>query len=178
MPTPANTVNAIWARLKSAVKGEVVGNAYLLADDDGAAGVVQHADVTFTQTSGNGVYTGTVDIPAGGTVHDVIISGVALWDGTSAAMIVGDAADPNGYFDAVDLVATDLLAGEDISFALAGGQAGAYIAASQANKRYSATARTITGEVTQVGTGTLGRTRMTVIYSLPVTSLVTAATKV
>jgi len=86
--------------------------------------------------------------------------------------------DPDGYFTGIDLKATDLLAGENISFALAGGLAGAYIAASQANKRYSSSAHTISGIVTQVGTGTLGVTRMTVIYSLPVTLSVVAATKV
>jgi hypothetical protein len=82
-------------------------------------------------------------------------------------MIVGDGTDPDGYFTAVNLKATDLLAGESISFALAGGKAGAYIANSQVSPRYSAAARTITGSVTTVGTtATTGRTRMIVLYTL------------
>ena len=65
------------------------------------------------------------------------------------------------------------------SFALAGGKAGAYIANSQVSPRYSASARTISGVVTTVGaSGTTGRTRMTVYWSLPVAADLTAATKV
>ena len=57
-------------------------------------------------------------------------------------MDVGDVADPNGYYAAINLKATDLLAGESISFALAGGKAGAYIANSQVSPRYAAAERT------------------------------------
>lgn len=126
-------------------------------------------EILFTETTGAGVYTGEVELPAGATLHDIIINGIALWTATtSAAMIVGDDTDPNGYFDAIDLKATDLLAGESLSFALAGGQAGAYIANSQVSPRYSAVARSIIGEITTVGAaGNAGRTRMTVVYSAP-----------
>jgi len=135
------------------------------------------SEVTFTETAGAGVYTGSVTVPAGATIQDIIVNGVALWDNAGAVtMKVGDATDDDGYFTAVNLKATDLLAGESISFALAGGKAGAYIANSQASPRYSATARVISGIVTTASTGgTAGRTRMTVIYSLP---FVAAATKV
>lgn len=139
-------------------------------------GAVQAREVTFTET-GAGIYTGSVTLPAGATLLDVLVNGVVLWAAaTSAAMDVGDATDPNGYYAAIDLKATDLLAGESISFALAGGKAGAYIAASQVSPRYSATERVISGIVTSVGAGTAGRTRMTVVYSAPATA--TAATKV
>jgi hypothetical protein len=139
----------------------------------GLAGKAASAEVTFTETTGAGTYTGSVTVPAGVTLLDIIVNGVALWTATtSAAMIVGDAADPNGYFGAVDLKATDLLAGESLSFALAGGEAGAYIANSQVSPRYSASARVITGEVTTVGAaGNAGRTRMVVIWSEPVTTV-------
>jgi len=137
---------------------------------------MEAAEVTFTETAGAGVYTGSVTIPAGATIDDIIVNGVALWDtGTSATLKVGDVADDDGYYTAVNLKATDLLAGESISFALAGGKAGAYIANSQVSPRYSATARVISGIVTTVGTGTAGRTRMVVIYTIPTA---TAATKV
>jgi hypothetical protein len=142
-----------------------------------AATPVMSAEVTFTETSGAGVWTGSVNVPAGATVIDVIVSGVALWTSqTSAVMDVGDATDPDGFFTQIDLKATDLLAGESVSFALAGGKAGAYIANSQVSPRYSATARVVSGIITKVGTtGTAGRTRMTVVYSAPTAS---AATKV
>lgn len=143
-------------------------------------GVLVAKEVTYTETAGAGVYTGSVAVPAGATIIDIIVHAVALWDNAGAvAMIVGDVADPNGFFDAVDLKATDLLAAESISFAKAGGQEGADVSATQVNRRYLATARVITGEITSASTGgSTGRTRMTVIYSLPTTAEIVAATKV
>lgn len=132
---------------------------------------------TFTETAGAGTYTGSVTVPAGATLLDIIVSGVALWTATtSAAMDVGDVATPSGYFAAIDLKATDLLAGESISFALAGGKAGAYIANSQVSPRYAAAARVISGVIVTVGAaGDAGRTRMAVTYALPLAT--SAATK-
>jgi hypothetical protein len=134
---------------------------------------------TFTETTGAGTYTGSVTVPAGATILDIIVNGVALWDtATSATMVVGDATDPDGYFTGVNLKATDLLAGESISFGLAGGKAGAYIANSQVSPRYSSAARVISGIVTTVGaSGSAGRTRMTVVWALPGGSTSIAATK-
>lgn len=141
---------------------------------------VEAQEVTFTETTGAGVYTGSVTVPAGATILDVIINGVALWNPvTSATLKVGDATDDDGYFTGVDLKATDLLAGESLSFALAGGKVGAYIANSQVSPRYLATARVISGIITTVGaSGTTGRTRMTVVYALNDRSTAIAATKV
>lgn len=143
----------------------------------GVSDAVRAVEATFAETTGAGTYSAPVTLPAGATLLDIIVNGVALWTATSSAtMIVGDGTDPDGYYTAVDLKATDLLAGESVSFALAGGKAGAYIANSQVSPRYSATARTITGSITTVGAaGAAGRTRMTVVYSLPAT--ITAATK-
>jgi hypothetical protein len=123
---------------------------------------------TFTEAGAAGVYTADVALPAGATLIDIIVNGVALWGaGTSATLIVGDGTDPDGYYTGVNLKATDLLAGESLSFALAGGKAGAYIANSQVTPRYSAAARTITAEVTTVGTtATTGRTRVIVMYTI------------
>jgi len=133
-------------------------------------------EVTFTEIGGALTYTGSVAIPAGATIHDVAVHGTALWDNAGAVtMKVGlDGLDDDGFFTAINLKATDLLAGESISFALAGGKAGADIANSQVMRRYLATARTLSGIITTASTGgSTGRTRMTVLYSLPT---VTAAT--
>lgn len=141
-----------------------------------AATALYAAEVTFTE-AGAGTYTGGVVVPAGATVVDIIVTAVTLWTAaTSATLKVGD-TDDDGFFIGVDLKATDLLAGESLSFAQAGGKGGAYVAATHANGRYSASQRTINGIVTSVGAGTGGRTRMTVIYSKPVTASITAATK-
>lgn len=138
------------------------------------------SEVTFTEAGAAGVYTASVVLPAGATVLDIIVNGIALWTaGTSATMKVGDVADDDGFYTGVNLKATDLLAGESISFALAGGKAGAYIANSQVSPRYSASARTISGVVTTVGTtASTGVTRMTVIYTVSQGVTPTAATKV
>ena len=128
---------------------------------DGATPIVA-VERTFTETTGAGTYTGAVVLPAGATLLDIIVNGVALWTATtSAALEVGDGTDPDGYYTAVDLKATDLLAGESLSFAHAGGKVGAYIADSQVSPRYAAASRTITGTVVTVGAaGDAGRTRM------------------
>lgn len=148
----------------------------------GAAGVTKAQSVTFTETTGAGVYTANVVVPVDASIVDIIIDGVALWAAsTSATLKVGDAGNSAGFFTGVDLKATDLLAGESLSFSLAGGKAGAYIANSQVSPRYSATARTIAFVVTTVGaSGATGITRGTVLYYKPSTSLlgITAATKV
>lgn len=149
--------------------------ALKIADTDGKlyfegsvidpAGQTQAVLVT---EEGAGVYTGSATIPAGAIIQDVIVHAIALWDAaTSATMIVGDVADPNGFFAAVNLKATDLLAGESVSFSEAGGKGGADVAATHINRRYLATERTVSIEVTSVGAGTAGRTLMTVIYTVP-----------
>lgn len=134
-------------------------------------------EVTFTETSGAGTYTGSVVVPAGSTILDIVVNGVALWDNSGTATLkVGDGTDDDGFYTGVNLKATDLLAGESLSFALAGGKAGAYIANSQVSPRYSASERTVSGVVTTSSTGgSAGRTRMTVVWVAPAATA--AATK-
>lgn len=61
---------------------------------------VQAAEVTFAETDGAGTYTGAVALPAGATIHDIIINGVALWDNAGAVtMKVGD-TDDDGFYPA------------------------------------------------------------------------------
>lgn len=127
-----------------------------------------------------GVYTASLTLPAGAHLIDILVEGVALWNnGTSATLKVGDAAVDDGYYTAVNLKATDLLAGESISFAQAGGKAGSYIANSQVSPRYSATERVISAIVTTVGTvPTTGETRVAVIWTQPAAESRTEATYV
>lgn len=132
---------------------------------------VYEQSVLFTE-AGAGTYTGTVALPAGAVVIDIIVHAIALWAAaTSAALIVGDAADDNGFFASTDLKATDLLAAESISFAQTGAKEGADLddpaAGAHVRRRYLATARNIIGKVVSVGAGTTGRTLMTVVYAVP-----------
>ena len=153
---------------------------------------VQCAEVLFVEAGAAGVYTGSVSLPAGATLLDIIIYNTVLWTaGTSALMDVGDVADPNGFYNQINLKATDLLAAESISFAFPGGKGGADLdaidvggeggsAASadvHVRRRYLSTARVISGVVTTVGTtATAGRTRMIVLWVAP--GAQTTATKV
>jgi hypothetical protein len=138
---------------------------------------VEAIEVLFTETAGAGTYTGAVAVPAGATILDIIVNGVALWTNAGACTLkVGDATDDDGYYTGVDLKATDLLAGESLSFALAGGKAGAYIANAQVSPRYAAAARTVSGIITAASTGGgAGRTRLVVVFVLPTSA---AAVKV
>src|SRR3954466_11933307 len=122
------------------------------------------AEVTVTETTGAGVFTGSIAVPAGATLLEVAVHGEALWDtGTSATGKVGDVADDDGIFTGIDLKATDLLAGETIGASggrhTAGGKHGADLTADAWNRRYLSTERVISLIVTTVGVGTLGRTR-------------------
>lgn len=144
--------------------------------------IVRAQEVTFTETGGALTYTGSVTIPAGSTLQEVVVHGVALWNNAGAVtMKVGDVADDDGIFIGIDLKATDLLAGEGISASgvagSAGGKPGADLANSQWNRRYLSTARVISGIITTASTGgSTGRTRMTVTWTEPaVTSAATSA---
>lgn len=127
--------------------------------------------------NGAGTYDADFQIPIGATILDVQIDGVALWTAaTSASLEIGDAADPDGFWTAIDLKATDLLAGEGLSFAKTGStEAGAYwqvVASHNAKNLMDTTqARVLRARIVSVGAGTAGRTTVRVIYTLaaPVT---------
>lgn len=146
-------------------------------------GAVITQEVTFTEAAANnaaGTYTGSVTVPAGAYLIDVIIHGVAVWNSSGACTLkVGDVAVDDGIFTGVNLKATDLLAAEGIAASgvagSAGGKSGGDLANSQWSRRWLATERVISGIVTcAAASGTTGVTKMVVIYSDPVTN--TAAT--
>lgn len=137
-------------------------------------------EVTFTETAGAGTYTGSVVVPAGAYLVDIIVHGVAVWDNAGAVdMDVGIDGAATAYFDITSLKAAgDLLAGESISFGTGnnGGETGTLSATG--NARYSATARTINGIITTASTGgSTGRTRMVVLWTLPLAAHSSAAVK-
>lgn len=130
-------------------------------------GAVHVREMTFTEV-GAGVYTQSVTVPAGSWLLDIQVVAVALWNaGTSASLQVGDAVDPDGYYTAVDLKATDLTADQGISFALQGGVGGAYMVSTHTTNVYDSVDRVVTASVTSAGAGTLGRTRVLVVYATP-----------
>jgi hypothetical protein len=160
------------------VAGTSLGSSELDALDNVTGDLVQVHERTFTETSGAGTYTASVVVPAGAYLLDVIIHNVALWDNAgNVSMEVGYSGDSDAIFTAVDLKATDLLAGESATINLAGGLGGSgFIATAHPPAVYSATEKTIVATVTTASTGgSAGRTRLLVVYALPSTS--TAATK-
>jgi hypothetical protein len=132
--------------------------------------------VDFVETTGAGTYTGEVAIPAGATITDILVQGDVLWAATTSATLnVGDfteagaAIDADGFYTAVNLKATDLLAGESLSFAQSGGKAGVYNAGTNTHwtNRKSSSNRLLRGVVVTVGAaGNTGRTSMIVKYTL------------
>lgn len=131
------------------------------------------------EENGAGTYTGTITIPAYAVLLDVIVNAEVLWAaGTSAALEVGDDDDPDGFYAAIDLKATDLLAGESLDFIRAGAaaDAGAYLetgTSTHISARVSTAERTITATVTSVGAGTAGRTIVAAVYAVPTLEQVT-----
>lgn len=146
-------------------------------------GEILFEEVTFTETTGAGVYTGSVTVPANSWLLDIKLYNTVYWTATTTALMdIGDVADPDGWFTQIDLKATDIVAGTDaevIDFNNPGGQEGAYLVTATGERAlmYAATARVISGIVTTVGAaGNAGRSRMVVIYTDP--TVPTAATKV
>ena len=150
-------------------------------------GMVHSKLVTFTEDATSTTHTGTVAIPAGSQILDIIVWSSVLWADTSAAIIVGDAGDDNGYFASTNLNATDLLVGERLQAAsdnFWGGKNGEYLttagrfgpATVDGMGGYFASAGSVIGKVTVTSpSGTAGRTFMNVIYATPSTGAATAA---
>ena len=167
----ATVTGARWGIALEAASGDGSEIEVLRLPAGGASGGIIAEEVTFTE-AGDTTYTGSVNVPAGAWIHDVVVQAVALWDdGTSASLKVGDASDDDGFYTGVDLKATDLTAEQNISFAAQGGVGGAYLTEgtnTHFKGLYNASARVISGVVTTGGQdGTAGRTRMVVLYSVP-----------
>ena len=135
-------------------------------------GRILFEEVTFTETTGAGTYTGSVTVPANSWLLDIKLYNTVYWTATTTALMdVGDVADPDGWYTQVDLKSTDIVAGTDaevIDFNNPGGQEGAYLVSATGERAlmYAATARVISGIVVTVGAaGSAGRTRMVVLYT-------------
>lgn len=150
-------------------------------------GMVHSKLVTFTEDATSTTHTGTVAIPAGSQILDIIVWSSVLWTDSSAAIIVGDATDDDGWLASTELDATDLLVGERFQAAsdnFWAGKQGAYLttagrfgpATGDGMGGYYASAGSVIGKVTvTTPSGTAGRTFMNVIYATPSTGAATAA---
>lgn len=150
-------------------------NALEVANNPFAAATpaVQSQEIVFTESAGSaaGTYSGTIQLPAGAILLDLLIQQDVLWTAdTSATMIVGDTVDDDGYFVGVNLKATDLLADESVNLTEKdGGVNGAFNAATHVTDRRKGTLalNKITAKITTVGTvGTAGITRLIAVYAV------------
>lgn len=136
--------------------------------------------LTFTEAAQGaaGTYTGIVNLPPGALVHNIVTTQEALWtDTTSASLQVGDhdtdgaVVDADGFYTAVDLKATDLLADERVDFSAQGGVGGAYLTAGTSThitNTYFPDGGQIRATVAAgAGDGTAGVTHVDVVYSVP-----------
>ena len=142
-----------------------------LADYGEAATISETIHMTYDMDNAAGAagtYTAPFNVPAYAVIEDIIVSQITPWNaGTSAALDVGDAADPNGFYAAVNMKATDLVAGESLSFSHAGGKAGAYNSGTNTHwdARASSSDRVVTASLVTVGTATAGSTLITVVMA-------------
>lgn len=132
--------------------------------------------VLFTEDATSVTHTGTLSIPAGCLLLDVMVIPQVLWTDSSAAIIVGDANDPDGFFASTNLAATDLVIGERLQASsdnFWGGKNGAYLTTAGRFGQQSAnniggimpTQYDIVGVVAvTTPSGTAGRTYMQVQY--------------
>jgi hypothetical protein len=157
----------------------VVTNLNPQVTGDASSGVVVAKTMSFVEDATSVSHTGTVVIPAGATLLDILVSNAAYWGAASASMTIGDTASANGYLTASDLKATDFVPGE--VFSVSGstgnwaGKNGAYLVAATGRRGPASTnfgtqyisASTISVVIT-VGTpgSTIGRTFVTVFYAV------------
>jgi hypothetical protein len=147
---------------------------------DAGTGTIFSKTVLFSEDAASLTHTGTVVIPAGATLLDILVVPEVLWANTggTALFTCGDAGAATGWFTAVDLKATDLVLGERLQASNAnnwGGKNGAYLTTAgrfgqqSANMigGYCPSVYSVIGVVTCVApASTAGRTRMTVLWTL------------
>lgn len=129
-----------------------------------------------------GTYRAAVKVPAYAVILDVIVHNEAVWGAaTDADMVVGLYGDTDGavgtvidadeIFTSCSLKATDLTAGQSISFLRPGGVAGGFIAEGTSTHWLDAVDvvdRWVVADVTTTGTvGTSGKTYIYVVYGVP-----------
>ncbi len=147
---------------------------------DASSGLVISKTVSFVEDATSTTFTGTVVIPAGATLVDIVVTSSVLWSKASSRFTCGDAQAATGWFTSTNLNATDLLVGEAIRAAGGvqswAGVNGTYLvsatgvfgqATSTKAGPYYVTAGSVIGVVTVTpGAGAAGRTFMTVTYSV------------
>lgn len=109
---------------------------------------------------GAGVYTAEVVLGPNDLLENVEVVPEVAWDAaTSAALIAGDADDPDGFIESQNLKTLG------VSVTLLETAAGAYVTSRELEIGKARGPRTVIFEVTSVGAGTAGRTLVRVTIS-------------
>jgi hypothetical protein len=149
------------------------------------AGIIQTKMVTFRENATNTTHTGSVILPPGSWLHDILVLNSVLWTTTGTAVLkVGDTAHDDGFFIGVSVKAFDLVLGEVLRIGddgCWGTKNGAYLTpagvrgATASNfGMYYAAGSTIKGTITvATPNAAVGRTHMLVTYSRPPEAIAT-----
>ena len=142
------------------------------------SGIVRIAGGVITEATADGTYSISVTIPAASVLLDLIITQQVVWGaGTSATLIVGDSADPDGFFTGINAKTTpaagtslraDTVPGGTGDGAYLGDTNGEFVGPALTNwgRVYTASS-VITATITKSGAGTTGRTWFHVVYATP-----------
>lgn len=170
-------INATLRELVNKDQAQTLTNKTLSGVGAATAGIMQVQAGLLTELNGDGAYSLSFVLPAGAILHDILITGQALWTaGTSATLIVGDAVDDDGYATAGDAKSVPAVGATFSLFSEAamGTIDGAYlntdsIVGPTATNfgLYFPAGTTIKAKITKTGTGTAGRTHVAVIYAVP-----------
>jgi hypothetical protein len=144
---------------------------------DGGSGFVVAKIVPFVEVATLTTHTGTVVLPAGCLLLDIYFWSTVLWTASDAAVIIGDANDPDGWLTTLQLDTTDMVVGERYQASNANNWAGttpAYLTtagrfgqqSTTVMGGYCPTAYSVIAVVSKTGAGTAGRSFMMVTYAV------------
>ncbi len=133
-------------------------------------------EMDFTETAGASVYTGTLVLPAGSMVQNLWVINRVLWTagGSTATLNIRDTATASAYISATTLHTVNFLATNVMDTWSHIGNSPGLSATFPAVSYPSGT--TITATVTTTGAGgTVGRTSVVVLYTVPPVSVAVKA---
>ncbi len=144
---------------------------------NGISGLVVAKIVPFVEVATLTTHTGTVTLPAGSMLLDILFWSTVLWTAADAAVVIGDAGSANGWFTTCQLDTTDLVVGERLQASsdnFWGGVNGAYLTtAGRFGQQsgsviggYSASAYSVIAVVSKTGAGSAGRSFLMVTYAV------------
>lgn len=173
-----------------------------MATSDNLSGNVARVKTAQFNENGAGTYNFDVFLPAGAVISNIVIAAEVLWAAATSALmdvgdyavasvtdgspVIGSAINATGFFNQINLKATDLTQGQHVDFNRPGGKQGTYVPfADPAAGSIAAGSdihplqlsdgvdRFLRFKIVSVGAGTAGRTFVAVEYLPPAQVIVT-----